>query len=115
MKQNNKKGSSLLITVLVIAALMSIAFGLSKLAIGETKLSRDISKTLITYYAADSGAECQMYADRWPEEGVNCGHVHLSADIYFEATGEDGPSPFNRTITSDGFYGDIRRTVELTY
>ena len=99
MKQNNKKGSSLLITILVIAALMSIAFGLSKLALGETKLSRDISKTLIAYYAADSGAECQMYADRWPDEGVNCSYVHISTNVYFRAEGIDGPAPFYRTIT----------------
>lgn len=114
MKQNNKKGSSLLITMLVIAALASIAFGLSKLAIGETKLLRNVSETLIAYYAADSGAECQMYADRWTGE-IDCSHVHLSANVYFETEGEDGPSPFNRTIRSDGFYKDIRRTVELTY
>lgn len=111
---NNKKGSSLLMTMLVVAAITSIAFGLSKLAIGETKLSRDVSKTLIAYYAADSGAECQMYADRFLE-GADCGYVCLSAGICFNATGEDVASPHYRLIKSIGSYGDIERAVELEY
>jgi hypothetical protein len=115
MKKNNKHGSSLLITLLVIAALMSIAFGISKLAIGELKLVRDVSETLIAYYAADSGAECQMYADRLSDDGVDCSHVNFSANIYFEVVGEDGPSPYYRTIVSNGFYKSVMRSVELTY
>jgi len=117
MKKNNKKGSSLLLTVLIIAALASIAFGLSKLAIRETKISRDVSKTLIAYYAADSGAECQMYADRFPLEGTDCSYVCLSEaeGICFRATGENAPSPNYRTIKSTGSYDNTKRAVELTY
>jgi hypothetical protein len=114
MRQNNKKGSSLLMTMLVVAALASIAFGLSKLAIGETKLSRDVSKTLIAYYVADSGAECQMYADRFLE-GIDCGHVCISAGACFNATGEDAPPPYYRLIKSIGSYRDTERAVELQY
>jgi len=113
MKKNNQKGQALLIVLLVMAAFLSIALGVSTLSLGETKLSRDISKSLIAYYAADSGVECQMYSDRWPADGVNCASVCLSAGICF-VTQISGTSP-TRTIQSTGSYLDVRRAVELTY
>ncbi len=122
MKKNNSKGSSLLITLLVIAAILGIAFGVSKLSLGETKISRDISKSLIAYYAADSGVECQMYNDRLLNETVcgNGGNVYLNAEntIFYKIiasgtylNGNTGP----RIIQSNGTYQDVRRAVELKY
>ena len=114
MLQKTKKGSSLLMTLLIIAALLSIALGLSKLAVGEAKLSRDVTKSLIAYYAADSGGECQMYADRFLA-GVDCGVVCISADVCFDASGTDASLPYYRIITSKGTYQDTQRAVELKY
>jgi len=122
MKKVNQRGSSLLITLLVIAALLGIVFGVSKLSLGETRISRDISKSLIAYYAADSGVECQMYNDRLLSEAV-CGggaNVYLNAEhtIFYKIivsgtylNGNTGP----RTIKSNGTYQDVRRAVELEY
>jgi hypothetical protein len=115
MKNNDKKGSSLLITLLIMAALLSVAFGLSKLSLGETKLSRDISRTLIAYYAAEAGVECQMFADRIG--GVSCGtHASpmcLSVGVCVETTSQSATP--NRKIQSLGSFGDVRRAIELTY
>ncbi|MFH1129223.1 MAG: pilus assembly PilX N-terminal domain-containing protein [Patescibacteria group bacterium] len=123
MKKQNHKGSSLLITLLVMAAIMGIAFGISKLSLGETKISRDISKSLIAYYAAESGIECQMYYDRLLSEAVcgNGANVYLNSaqTVYYKVeivsgtylNGNTGP----RIIKSNGTYQDVRRAVELEY
>lgn len=117
---HNKKGSSLLITVLIIAALASIAFGLSGLTIGETKFARDISKTLAAYYAADSGVECQMYNDRMLEEAI-CGNgekVYLNgvSGIYYQVEVSGSYlSGSSRIIKSNGTNQDTIRTVRLKY
>ncbi len=113
MKKNNQQGSSLLITLLIIAALLSIAFGVSKLGIGETKYSRDIGKTLIAYYVADSGAECQMFADRLGEPDCASACLDVESEICYEVTVSGDYT--NRTIKSIGSYQDIKRAIELTY
>ena len=123
MKKQNQKGSSLLITLLVMAALMAIAFGVSRLSLGETTISRDISKSLIAYYAAESGIECQMYNDRLLSEAI-CGdganvYLNVAQTIYYKVeivsgtylNGGTGP----RIFKSNGTYQDVRRAVELTY
>ena len=116
MKTKSKKASSLLLTLLIMAAILSIALGLSRLSLGEMRLSRDDSGSLAAYYAAETGVECQMFADR--VGGVTCGSeaipMCLSADVCVKTTVE-GATP-NRSIKSDGFYrGSIHRAIELTY
>lgn len=115
MKINNKKASSLLITLLIMSVLLSVAFGLSRLSLGETKLSRDISASLAAYYAAEAGVECQMFADRIG--GVTCGTeaspMCLTTDVCVVTTSESATP--NRKIQSTGSYKDVRRAIELTY
>ena len=109
--KNNQKGVSLLLTLLIMAAVLSIAFGLSKLSLGEIKISRDVGRSLIAYYAAEAGVECQMYDDRIG--GLDCSHVCLEPGICYDVE-VSGETP-NRTIESNGSYQDITRAVELTY
>ena len=109
--KNKQRGVSLLLTILIMAAVLSIALGLSKLSLGEIKISRDMGKSLIAYYAAEAGVECQMYVDR--VGGLDCGHVCLTPDICFDVIAE-GASP-NRTIESKSSYQGTTRAVELTY
>jgi hypothetical protein len=117
MKKNNKKGSSLLITLLIMSAFLSIAFGLSRLSLGEIKLSRDTSTSLIAYYAAEAGVECQMFSSR--VSLISCGApgspMCLSAGICVETTIGSAPPPNNIKIQSSGSYKDARRAIELTY
>ncbi|MFH2013489.1 MAG: hypothetical protein ABIJ17_00795, partial [Patescibacteria group bacterium] len=59
-----KKASSLLLTILIMAALLAIAIGVSKLTLGEIKLIQDVPKSLFAYYAAEAGAEWATYQYR---------------------------------------------------
>ena len=121
MKKNNKKGSSLLITLLIMSALLSIAIGLSRLSLGEIILSRDTSRSLIAYYAAEAGVECQMFADRVvptfcgipANKNTPANPWCLSAGVCVETTSVSATP--NRKIQSTGSYKDVRRAIELTY
>lgn len=119
MKKNkqNQKGISLLLTVLIMAALLSISFGLSKLSLGEIRISSNTPKSLSAYYVAEAGVECQMYDD-WIA-GVDCGspqsQICLDAgQVCYWISKADGTSP-NRIIISNGSYKETIRAVELEY
>lgn len=114
MIKNQQKGSSLLLTLLVMAAFLSIALGISKLSFGEIVLSKDQPKSVIAYYAAESGVECQMYSDRTEE--ITCPNTCLDPptnSVCYQLN-VSGATP-NRSIKSFGSFKDIIRAVELTY
>ena len=97
MKKNNQKGISLLLTILIMAAILSIAIGISLLSLGEIKIARESPKSLIAYYAAESGVEWAMYEDRVngrDSESYYSGKVCLDSnnEICYSVTVE-GTSP----------------------
>ena len=112
---NNQKGSSLLLTVLIMAAIVSIAIGVSRLSLREIVLTRDVSKSLIAYYAAEAGIEAAIFYDRSVVGGDSSFTLSdcLNSDTCYEVEAS-GISP-NRTIRSRGTYQDIERAVELTF
>ena len=114
MKLDNQKGISLLLSLLIITVISAIAFAVSRLSIGQIKLSRDISKSIIAYFAADSGIERALYDER-QEGGArdfnSC--IDIQGKICY-AVEVKGNSP-NRTISSNGSYEDIMRAIEIRF
>lgn len=121
MKKNNQKGSSLLITLLIMSAFLSVAFGLSRLSLGEIQLFRDTTRSLTAYYAAEAGVECQMFNDRLSGEVVCGGSSNVCLDAgqticyLIQVSGSYLNNNPPRTIKSSGSYKDVRRAIELTY
>jgi len=115
MKKDSQKGVSLLITLLIMAAILAIALGVSRLSLGEIKISRDAPKSLIAYYAAESGVEWALYEDRINGQALvdysfsDC----IETDICYSGSAS-GVSPA-RTIISNGSYQNTARAVQLTY
>jgi len=116
MSGKNKKGASLLLTVLIMSVILAIAMGIAKLSLGEIKLSRALPESLIAYYAAESGIEELLYLDH---TGAITGPALYNAtgtlgdDItYIVSASEISP---NRKLQSSGFYKDTNRAIELTY
>jgi hypothetical protein len=98
-----------------MSALLSVAIGLSRLSLGEIKLNRDTSGSLIAYYAAEAGVECQMFVDRigGPSCGTQANPWCLSTGVCVQTTSVSATP--NRKIQSSGSYKDVRRAIELTY
>ena len=60
----DRRGFTLLFTVLFISAILASSIGLSGLIIGQVRLSGTGRDSQFAFYAADSGAECASYWDR---------------------------------------------------
>ncbi|GAI23960.1 unnamed protein product [marine sediment metagenome] len=115
MKISNQKGVSLLLTILIMAALLAIAIGVTRLSLGEIKLIRDIPNSLIAYYAADSGIERALYEERiggGAADQADCS-VNLDNDSKYGVN----VSQIGETVVikSTGCYKDIRRAIEVSF
>lgn len=116
------KGASILLTLLILTAILAIAFGITGLMWGELKLSQDVPKSLKAYYAAETGIERKLYEIRSDPPNNNdigsppsctSGAVCLegsdncySVDVNVGAT---------ITIKSYGCYKGIKRAIEVSY
>lgn len=113
----NKKGASLLLTILIMSAVLAIAMGISKLSLSEIKLSRELPQSFVAYYAAEAGIEEGLYADLVtanPQGTASNFNGSLNESATYEVE-FDGISPA-RTIRSNGIYQNkTARAIELTY
>lgn len=116
MKKNNQKGVSILLSLLVMTAILSIAFGVSKLVIGEIKIGRDISRSVIAYYAADSAIERAIFEKRINNIELNiiddCSVAWGNGSFYsvrVQVSGEDV------IAEASGCYNDTKRAVEASF
>jgi hypothetical protein len=122
MKNTNQKGTSILLTILIMAALLAIAIGISRLSLGEIKLTRDVSKSLTAFYSADAGVEAAIFYERSVLGGSGLYTVTQycldspSNNVCYTYTIEDNIAPgYDRKITSKGSYEKIERAIELAY
>lgn len=60
-----KKGTALLLTLLTIAVIGTITFGVGKLALSETRIVTRGSGGVVAYYAAEAGIEDGLARWRW--------------------------------------------------
>lgn len=110
-KTNNQKGVSLLLTLLIMAALLVIALAVSRLSLGEIKLARDIPSSLIAYYAAEAGIERAIY-----EERIQGGASNISdCSVNLDNQSSYGTQVAGNIIRSIGCYKNIRRAIEVSF
>lgn len=99
-----------------MSAILAIAMGISKLSLGEIKISRELPKSFIAYYAAEAGIEEGLYADlvtATPQGTASNFQGYLGESITYDVV-FTGTSP-TRTISSAGLYKETSRAIELTY
>ncbi len=61
---DSQKGVSLIITFFVMTVVVAVVLSVSSLLYGEIKIIRNVSNSVISFYAADSGIEKVLYYDR---------------------------------------------------
>jgi len=66
------KGSALLYTVLLLAILLTVIFGLSTLISAQFRIMTSAGNSVIAFYAADAGVERMIYEvivkNTWPSD-----------------------------------------------
>lgn len=107
---NNQKGITLLLTVIIISIVMSIAILISNIVITQLKLAGDISDSVAAIYAADSGVEWQLYKIR---QGASVASPNMSNGATVSVT-VTGNFP-NFTIKSLGSYRAVKRQFEVSF
>ncbi|MDP2946307.1 MAG: hypothetical protein Q8N61_02540 [bacterium] len=107
---NNQKGITLLLTVIIISIIMSIAILISNIVITQLKLAGDISDSVAAIYAADSGVEWQLYQIRY---GASV-PVPVMSNGAIVTTTVIGSYP-NFTIKSLGSYRAVKRQFEVSF
>ena len=119
------KGAALLLTLLILTAILAIAFGVSTLIFGETKMSQEVPKSLRAYYIAEAGIERKLYEIRQQSNFADIG----SAPNWCSGAGKVCLDPPNNTscyavdvtigaatsIKGYGCYKGTRRAVEVSY
>lgn len=116
MKNNKQKGVSILLSLLVMTAILSIAFGVSKLVIGEIKIGRNISRSVVAYYAADSAVERAIF-----EKRINNNELNIVDDcsINWDNGSSYGVkvqvSGGNIIVEASGCYNDTKRAIEASF
>ncbi|OGZ18129.1 MAG: hypothetical protein A2Z78_01375 [Candidatus Nealsonbacteria bacterium RBG_13_36_15] len=56
-----EKGVALFLAVLIISVILAIGLGISGIIIQQIKISENIGDSVVSFYAADSGIEQQIY------------------------------------------------------
>lgn len=102
-------------SLLVMAAILSIAFGVSKLVIGEIKIGRDISRSVVAYYAADSAVERAIFEKRINNIELNINDCSIDWDngssygVKVQDNGED------IIVEASGCYNNTKRAIEASF
>lgn len=63
-RKNNQKGVSLIMAFFVMVVVISVVLSVSSLLYSEIKIIRNMSDSVVSFYAADSGIEKLLYYDR---------------------------------------------------
>jgi len=95
MEANNKKGITLLITILAAGVLLSVSLSIFNIAMKELIISATGRESQVAFYAADSGIECFLFWDyKGRFDGVTPEPFHC-ADQDLEYTGPADTFQFN--------------------
>jgi len=59
-----QNGVSLYLTVLIVTIILAISLGISSILVGQIKMISGMGKSVIAFYAADTGTERVLYEDK---------------------------------------------------
>jgi len=127
-----QKGVSLLFVVLIMSVILSVGAGISVILIQQTKMIGEIGHSVVSFYAADSGVEQQLYdLYKIPPEKThmpqyssvlnNTASYNVTAkcsntaECYVGFTIDENCTALNYCIKSVGSYEKTKRAIEIEY
>ena len=110
-KQNTKQnGIALLLTVVILSIVTLVAILIASIVIVQLKLAKDIGDSQAAIYAADSGAEWQLYQIR---QGITVSSPVMSNGATVSVTVTGNYPSFN--IKSLGSFNTVKRQFEISF
>jgi len=115
MKKNfsQQGATTILLGVLLLSVLIVIGLGISLLMFRQVELSGEVGRSVVAFYAAESGTERCLYEVR-KNAASSCPFADVPLDFNSQArytTSYNGSD----TITSIGQFMDTNRKVELSW
>ncbi len=113
---NSQKGVSLYIAFLIMTILLSIGFSMSTLLVSEIKTMTEMGKSVVAYYAAETGIEKELKENHSPpffDDSGSIGTASYSISVINPNT--DGcPLSANYCIKSVGHYKGVKRAIRIS-
>ena len=111
---NKQRGISVLFAISILSVILSIGLGTSSILIRQIKTIREISYSVVAFYAADNGIE-EVLLMTIP---ADISETQLNGAMY-EVVVNDSASPdcdaANFCIKSIGSYKGTKRAIEIKY
>ncbi len=111
------KGSSLLLTIVIMSVLIAAAVGIASIFIREIRLSVFVDDSIIAILAADAGIEKKLYDIRKLNGNDSTTYVATLSNGASYTTCPTGPScqgGGNPQVRVEGKIGIVKRALEIT-
>ncbi|MCX6760594.1 MAG: hypothetical protein NTZ84_00600 [Candidatus Nealsonbacteria bacterium] len=114
-----QKGISIVLIIIIASVVFTVALGINSISSQQAKTMGEIGYSLISFYAADSGAEKQLYDLYKLTTHTFQYNEILSPGVSFSVTVISVPDPscnaLNFCINSVGGYKEVQRAIHLEY
>ncbi len=125
MINNNQKGVSVYLTVVMLAVLLAISLGLSSIIVGGAKIAQVLGNSVKSFHAADTGIEKALYCVKTNSgdcsSSLSCANTsNTFSDGYgwtvtmFDSGGTSCTTSVS-SIESNGTYLTTKRKIEVSY
>lgn len=117
--KNSQKGISLYLSIMILTILMIIVFGMSTILLSEINVMVGMGRSVIAFFAAESGVEEALLANRDDFTEGSSGEVFLNNGAAYEFTvfapaAGDCPVGVSYCIKSVGSYLGANRAIWVT-
>jgi hypothetical protein len=116
--ENNQKGTSLYLAVMILTVVMSISLGLATISVNQIKMLREMGYSVMAFYAADAGIEKVLVDRQNPNFTLDFYSSSLSNGASFQviitARGDSCSASFF-CIKSVGQFKEVNRAIEIDY
>ena len=120
--ENNQKGASLYLAVMILTVLMSIGLGLATISVNQIKMLREMGYSVMAFYAADAGIEKVLVDRQTPNltpdfYSSSLGDLYNGASfqVVITASGDGSCSASFFCIKSVGQFKEVNRAIEIDY
>jgi hypothetical protein len=119
MINNNQKGISVYITIVIMSVLLAVSLGLASIIVNGAKMADSLSNSVKAFHVADTGIERTLYE---MFKNSNCttpvtGNfgTNYTYSVTIAHTGGGTCLDTGTTIESLGTYGATKRKIEASY
>ena len=118
-KSLNKKGSALLMAILILGGIIAVSFSVSRMVMTAIETGGIQAQSVRAYYSAEAGAERILYGIRYGDIVIDENNPNLfsgSSSLYNGAEYTVSVKQYNplKIITVGSFEG-TKRSVELSF